>query len=194
MFDALLVESRCFRIGRCSWGQRWRLPSSPALRLDFVLSSVLIPPARNEPAPDEKSAHKVHYSASAFRDPGEFFAERFAGDVLAPSARRTGRLGSIAASWRRAGGCLAASFARRLTLPVSNDTLLCVVRRRAVCRPNRLNVIGIGTTFHSKRLSVASAGQLAFCAARQVRIRVRQPTLGASCRWGIRRLSHTVSA
>jgi hypothetical protein len=46
-------------------GRRWRLPSSSAPWLDPVLS-VLIPQARYEPAPDEKSAHKVHYSAFAF--------------------------------------------------------------------------------------------------------------------------------
>jgi hypothetical protein len=38
----------------------------PSTLADPVLSSVLIPPTGNEPAPDEKSAHKVHYGASAF--------------------------------------------------------------------------------------------------------------------------------
>ena len=35
------------------------------------------------------------------------------------------------------GGRPAASFAKRLMLPVSNDTLLRVVRRRARCQPSR---------------------------------------------------------
>jgi hypothetical protein len=59
------------------------------------------------------------------------FAERFDDDVLAPRARRTSRLGPIVHHLALAlGGRPAASFARRLMLPVSNDTLLRVVRRR----------------------------------------------------------------
>ena len=72
------------------------------------------------------------------------FAERFGDAVLAPSARRTARLDFVVHHLGLAlGGRPAASFARRLMVPVSNDTLLRVVRRR--CRPpsNRLNVIGI---------------------------------------------------
>ncbi|VTZ51330.1 hypothetical protein MPC4_350036 [Methylocella tundrae] len=59
------------------------------------------------------------------------FAERFDEDVLAPWARRTGRLDHIVHHLGLAlGGRPAASFARRLMLPVSNDTLLRVGRRR----------------------------------------------------------------
>ena len=59
------------------------------------------------------------------------FTERFSADVLAPWARRTARLDCLVHHLGLAlGGRPAASFARRLMLPVSNDTLLRVVRRR----------------------------------------------------------------
>lgn len=59
------------------------------------------------------------------------FAERFDAKVLAPWARRTARLDHIVHHLGLAlGGRPAASPARRLMLPVSNDTLLRVVRRR----------------------------------------------------------------
>lgn len=58
------------------------------------------------------------------------FAERFNTDVLAPWARRTARLDQIVHHLGLAlGGRPAASFARRLMIPVSKDTLLRVVRR-----------------------------------------------------------------
>ncbi len=59
------------------------------------------------------------------------FTERFEKDVLAPWARRTGRLDYVIHHLGLAlGGRPAASFARRLMLQVSNDTLLRVLRRR----------------------------------------------------------------
>lgn len=59
------------------------------------------------------------------------FTERFADDVLAPWARRTARLDALVHHLGLAlGGRPAASFAQRLMLPVSNDTLLRLVRRR----------------------------------------------------------------
>lgn len=63
------------------------------------------------------------------------FAERFKDGVVAPWARRTGRLETLVHHLGLAlGGRPAASFARWLMLPVSNDTLLRVVRRRG-CPP-----------------------------------------------------------
>jgi transposase len=63
------------------------------------------------------------------------FTERFSHDVLAPWARRTARLDDIVHCLGLAlGGRPAANFARRLMMPVSNDTLLRVVRRRG-CPP-----------------------------------------------------------
>jgi transposase len=72
------------------------------------------------------------------------FAERFGDDVLAPLSRRTGRLEMIVHHLGLAlGGRLAASFAERLMVPVSNDMLLRVVRRRARMPVDTLTVIGI---------------------------------------------------
>jgi transposase len=71
------------------------------------------------------------------------FAERFAPDVLAPSARRTSRLEALVHHLGLAlGGRSVASLARRLGLPVSNDTLLRVIRRRT--RPARTEPVIIG--------------------------------------------------
>lgn len=72
------------------------------------------------------------------------FTERFDGRVLAPWARRTGRLDHIVHHLGLAlGGRLAADIARRLMLPVSNDTLLRVVRRRGTPSVPPPTVIGI---------------------------------------------------
>src|SRR3954454_15590865 len=72
------------------------------------------------------------------------FTERFDDGALAPWARRTARLDLVVHHLGLAlGGRPAASFARRLMLPVSNDTLLRVVRRRG-CQPFAApSVIGI---------------------------------------------------
>src|ERR1700727_3172614 len=74
----------------------------------------------------------------------QIFTERFAEEVLAPSARRTARLDSIVHHLGLAlGGRPAAGFAKRLMLPVSKDTLLRVVRRRSRPPSDPLRVIGI---------------------------------------------------
>lgn len=72
------------------------------------------------------------------------FSERFAPGVLAPWARRTGRLDHIVHHLGLAlGGRPASDFAKRLMVPVSNDTLLRVVRRRNAVPNNTLIVIGV---------------------------------------------------
>src|SRR5271155_6010473 len=72
------------------------------------------------------------------------FTERFDDGALAPWARRTARLDLVVHHLGLAlGGRPAASFARRLMLPVSNDTLLRVFRRRAHVPTESLSVIGI---------------------------------------------------
>jgi transposase len=72
------------------------------------------------------------------------FAERFGDDVLPARARRTARLDCIVHHLGLAlGGRPAAAFARRLMLPVSNDTLLRVVRRRTHSPADPLFVVGI---------------------------------------------------
>jgi transposase len=74
----------------------------------------------------------------------QIFTERFSEDVLAPSARRTTRLDCIVHHLGLAlGGRPAAIFAKRLMLPVSNDTLLRVVRRRSRAPSDPLKVVGI---------------------------------------------------
>ena len=74
----------------------------------------------------------------------KIFAERFEHGVVAERSRRSSRLECIVHHLGLAlGGRPAASFARRLMVPVSNDTLLRVVRRRA-CQPTEaLMVVGI---------------------------------------------------
>jgi len=72
------------------------------------------------------------------------FNERFDADTLAPWARRTARLDHIVHHLALAlGGRPAASFAHRLMLPVSNDTLLRLVRRRGSPRFEAPTVVGI---------------------------------------------------
>src|ERR1700761_4001044 len=72
------------------------------------------------------------------------FAERFGEDVVPPRRRRTARLEHIVHHLGVGlGGRPAASFAKRLMLPVSNDTLLRVVRRRTALRTDPLTVVGI---------------------------------------------------
>lgn len=73
----------------------------------------------------------------------QVFAERFGLTVLAERARRTGRLEQIVHHLGLAlGGRPGAGFAQRLMLPVSNETLLRIVRRRALPRTEPLTVIG----------------------------------------------------
>ena len=72
------------------------------------------------------------------------FAERFDRTVLATRSRRTARLECIVHHLGLAlGGRPGAHFAKRLMLPVSNDTLLRVVRRRAELWKEPLTVVGI---------------------------------------------------
>lgn len=74
----------------------------------------------------------------------KIFAERFSEDVLPTFARRTSRLEQIVHHLGLAlGGRPGASLAQRLRLPVSRDTLLRVIRRRATTRSDPLGVIGI---------------------------------------------------
>jgi transposase len=74
----------------------------------------------------------------------EIFAERFDASVLSPWSRRTERLDQIVHHLALAlGGRPAAGFARRLMMPVSNDTLLRVVRRRGRATFTPPRAIGI---------------------------------------------------
>jgi transposase len=84
------------------------------------------------------------FRCDAVRCGRSIFTERLADGVVAPWARRTGRLDGIVHHLGLAlGGRPAASFARRLMLPVSNDTLLHVVRRRGCPPVPPPTVIGI---------------------------------------------------
>ena len=72
------------------------------------------------------------------------FAERFPPEILPAFARRTGRLEQVIHHLGLAlGGRPAAGLARRLSLPVSRDTLLRVVRRRAALQDEAPRIIGI---------------------------------------------------
>jgi len=72
------------------------------------------------------------------------FAERFPDEFLPAFARRTSRLEQIVHHLGLAlGGRPGAGLAQRLMLPVSRDTLLRVIRRRAATRSDPLDVIGI---------------------------------------------------
>ena len=78
------------------------------------------------------------------RCPRRIFAERFDEAVLPMRSRRTARLEGLVHHLGLAlGGRPDASFAKRLMVPVSNDTLLRVVRRRARADVGPLSVIGI---------------------------------------------------
>lgn len=72
------------------------------------------------------------------------FAERFPDAVLPTFARRTSRLEQIVHRRGLAlGGWPGAGLAQRLMLPVSRDTLLRLIRRRATTWSDPLGVIGI---------------------------------------------------
>src|ERR1700709_604333 len=72
------------------------------------------------------------------------FSEPFANGVVAVRARRTERLDCLVHHLGLAlGGRPGASFAKRLMLPVSNDTLLRMVRRRSRRPADCLRVVGI---------------------------------------------------
>jgi len=84
------------------------------------------------------------FRCEAMRCARRIFTERFDENVLKPWARRTARLEQIVHCLALAlGGRPAASFSRRLCIPVSNDTLLRALRRRG--SPSFLppSVIGI---------------------------------------------------
>jgi transposase len=85
--------------------------------------------------------------ARRFRCEARFFAggkSSLSAFPTARSARRTTRLECIVHHLGLAlGGRPAAVFAKRLTLPVSNDTLLRVVRRRSCAPSDPLKVVGI---------------------------------------------------
>jgi transposase len=72
------------------------------------------------------------------------FAERLEATTARPFARRTARLDGIVHHLGLAlGGRPGQSFARRLLLPVSNDTLLRVVRRHTALPVSAPRVIGV---------------------------------------------------
>ena len=81
----------------------------------------------------------------------QVFAERFGNAVLPERARRTGRLEEVVHHLGLAlGGRPGAGFAQRLMLPVSNDTLLRIVRRHARPRTEPLTVVGIDDWAHRR--------------------------------------------
>jgi transposase len=92
---------------------------------------------------------RLHLVARRFRceEPQcsrRIFAERFDDGIVTTRSRRTLRLDCIVHHLGLAlGGRPGASFAKRLMLPVSNDTLLRTVRRRSRRPAEPLRVVGI---------------------------------------------------
>ena len=92
---------------------------------------------------------RLHLAARRFRcdEPRcrqRIFAERFDHGVVTSRSRRTARLDCIVHHLGLAlGGRPGARFAKRLMLPVSNDTLLRLVRRRSQRPVETLRVVGI---------------------------------------------------
>jgi len=88
--------------------------------------------------------HARRFRCDAVRCARRIFTERFDDNILKPWSRRTARLDQIVHCLALAlGGRPAASFARRLSMPVSNDTLLRVVRRRGSPKFAPPAIIGI---------------------------------------------------
>jgi transposase len=84
------------------------------------------------------------FRCAAVRCARRIFTERFDETILKPWARRTARLDQIVYGLALAlGGRPAASFARRLSMPISNDTLLRALRRRGSPNFPPPSVIGI---------------------------------------------------
>ena len=72
------------------------------------------------------------------------FAERFAPDLIQAHARRTSRLDVLTHAIALAlGGRPGERLAGRLSMPVSADTLLRLLRRRATPTPSDVRVVGI---------------------------------------------------
>ncbi len=92
---------------------------------------------------------RLHLAARRFRCDQplcrqRIFAERYGQGVVAARSRRTARLDCIVHHLGIAlGGRPGANFAKRLMLPVSNDTLLRMVRRRSQRPAEPLKVVGI---------------------------------------------------
>lgn len=94
--------------------------------------------------PLKLTADVRRFRSEAVRCGQSIFTERFADFVLALWAQRTGRLETLVHHLGLAlGGRPAVSFARRLMLPVSHDTLLRVVRPRGCPAHPASTVIGI---------------------------------------------------
>ena len=84
------------------------------------------------------------FRCSTVACPRRIFGEPLADSVASRAARRTARLECIVHHLGLAlGGRPAASLARRLMLPVSRDTLLRVLRRRASAAAGPVHVVGI---------------------------------------------------
>ncbi|WP_261335823.1 ISL3 family transposase [Rhizobium leguminosarum] len=72
------------------------------------------------------------------------FVERFGELVVPERSRRTARFDTVVHHLGLAlGGRPAAAFAKRLMIPVSNDTLIRAVRRKSVTQDDALNVVGV---------------------------------------------------
>ena len=89
--------------------------------------------------------HVRRFRCATITCPRRIFGEPLVDSVAPRGARRTARLEGIVHHLGIAlGGRPAATLVRRLMLPVSRDTLLRVLRRRAQAQGGPVRVIGVG--------------------------------------------------
>jgi transposase len=136
--DALVIVARPIAISAAcpTCGHR---SDSIQSRYQRLLSDL---PSQGRPVQIKVMARRFRCLVNDCRQ--RIFVERLDGAVTRPFGRRTSRLEGLVHHLGLAlGGRPGQSFARRLLLPVSKDTLLRVVRRHATQRAKEPRVIGI---------------------------------------------------
>jgi hypothetical protein len=151
-------RKRMEKLGKGSQLDDW-LAFGPGLLIRRRLAKNIAGLAESDPAKGHRysRAFKQQMEMDGLYDrttKSDLMKSTFTGDGFSPNAliktvllvrsRRTGRLDCVVHHLGLAlGGRPAANFAKRLMLPVSNDTVLRVVRAQARPRTDPLNVVGI---------------------------------------------------
>ena len=114
-------------------------PSSVHSRYQRTLADV---PAHGRRLEIQLTARRFRCrNAACYR---RIFTERMPRDLIQPHARRTSRLDGILHSFALVlGGRPGERLAERLSMPISADTLLRLLRRRATTTPPDVRVVGI---------------------------------------------------